>query len=87
MMPKRSRELNFRSGTASDPASSFFSAASAATADVGNSGVARVIYDSTTGNLYYDSDGGGTGNRTLFATVNKTNAGDTFDFNDIWVGP
>jgi hypothetical protein len=52
--------------------------------DVFGGGV-RVIYDSATGNLYYDSDGGTSANRTLFADVTVT-AG-TFDQNDIKIGP
>ncbi len=46
----------------------------------------HVIYDTATGNLYYDSDGGSSGNRTLVATVTQTNPADTFDYNDIRVG-
>jgi VCBS repeat-containing protein len=46
----------------------------------------NVIYDSNTGNLYYDSDGSGSGGRTLFANVTINDAG-TFDYNDIKVGP
>ena len=48
--------------------------------------VTRVIYDSSTGNLYYDSDGGTSANRTLFADVTITDGG-AFDFNDFKVGP
>ena len=47
----------------------------------------HVIYDSATGNLYYDSDGLGAANRTLLATLTLTNPADTFDHNDIKVGP
>jgi large repetitive protein len=43
----------------------------------------HVIYDSATGNLYYDSDGGTSASRTLIATLAVTG---TFDFNDIKVG-
>lgn len=46
----------------------------------------RVIYDSVTGNLYFDADGQGAANRTLFATLTLNNPGDTFDQNDIKVG-
>ena len=46
----------------------------------------HVIYDSATGNLYYDSDGGSSANRTLVATLALTNPSDTFDYNDIKVG-
>ena len=45
----------------------------------------HIIYDSTTGNLYYDSDGGSSLNRTLFATL--TGVSGTLDQNDITVGP
>ena len=47
----------------------------------------HVIYDSATGNLYYDADGGSSTNRTLIATLTLTNPADAFDFNDIRVGP
>ncbi|WP_255359228.1 VCBS domain-containing protein, partial [Rhizobacter sp. Root1221] len=47
----------------------------------------HVIYDSTTGNLYYDSDGLGAGNRTLVASLTLSSQADTFDYNDIKVGP
>jgi Ca2+-binding RTX toxin-like protein len=53
--------------------------------DVVGAGV-HVIYDSATGNLYYDSDGGTWANRTLFAKLTITDGG-TFDNNDIKVGP
>jgi len=46
----------------------------------------HVIYDSATGNLYYDPDGGSSANRTLVANVTLTNPSDTFDYNDIRVG-
>ena len=46
----------------------------------------RVIYDSTTGNLYYDSDGLGAANRTLFATLTLENPADTFNQSDIRIG-
>ena len=32
----------------------------------------RLVYESSSGNLYYDSDGGTSANRTLFATINAT---------------
>ncbi|WP_028105015.1 beta strand repeat-containing protein [Pseudoduganella violaceinigra] len=49
-------------------------------------GAVRVIYDSATGNLYYDSDGLGAANRTLMAHLALENPADTFDQNDIKVG-
>ena len=47
----------------------------------------RVIYDSATGNLYYDADGGSGASRTLVVNLTLTNPADTFDHNDIKVGP
>jgi hypothetical protein len=46
----------------------------------------HVIYDSATGNLFYDSDGSDAANRTLVTTLTLSNPGDTFDSNDIKVG-
>ena len=46
----------------------------------------NVIYDSATGALYYDSNGGTNANRSLIATLNPLPT-DTFDFNNIRVGP
>ena len=45
---------------------------------------AHIVYDSSTGNLYYDSNGGDGGSRTLFAVLDNKPAG--FDFSDIRVG-
>lgn len=45
----------------------------------------NIIYDSGTGNLYYDTDGGSNLNRTLFAHLTIQDGG-TFDNNDIKVG-
>jgi Ca2+-binding RTX toxin-like protein len=53
--------------------------------DAVGSGV-HVIYDSATGNLYYDADGLSAANRTLVATLTQSNPADTFDHNDIKVG-
>jgi len=47
----------------------------------------HVIYDSATGNLYYDADGGDAAGRELLATLHLTNPADTFDHNDVKVGP
>jgi VCBS repeat-containing protein len=49
-------------------------------------GSIHVIYDSATGNLYYDSNGGDSTGRTLVATLTLSNPLDTFDYNDIKVG-
>jgi len=46
----------------------------------------HVIYDSATGNLYYDTDGLSAANRTLVATLTLSNPADTFDSNDIKAG-
>lgn len=47
----------------------------------------NVIYDNATGGLYYDSNGGNTTTgRSLIATLNPLPS-DTFDFNDIKIGP
>jgi large repetitive protein len=66
-------------------ASEFASSNGGGAGDTVGAGV-HVIYDSATGNLYYDADGGGIANRTLVAHVTLTNPGDTFDNNDIKVG-
>lgn len=55
------------------------------TASVGN-GV-HVIYDSTTGNLFYDINGGDAVGRTLFATIDPATDSGTINLNDIKVGP
>ena len=44
----------------------FFSGAGAASASIG---AAHIVYDTTTGNLYYDANGGANDQRTLFATL------------------
>ena len=57
-----------------------------AAADVGNAGTAKIVYDTSTGSLYYDADGGTSANRTLFADITINGAG-TFNQDDIRVGP
>ena len=65
--------------------SEFASSDGGGAGDVVGAGV-HVIYDSATGNLYYDSDGGSSANRTLVGTLDLTNPSDTFDYNDIRIG-
>ncbi len=65
--------------------SEFATSAGGGVTDVLAAGV-RVIYDTVTGNLYYDSDGQGSGGRTLVAKVVLDNPADTFDYNDIKLG-
>ena len=58
-----------------------------ATATSFASGV-HIIYDSQTGNLFYDSDGGNTASgRTLFATLNSGAGHPAVGVGDIIVGP
>jgi VCBS repeat-containing protein len=52
-----------------------------------NAGTARIIYDSNTGALYYDADGGTAANRTLFAAIDVSTDSGTIDNNDFRVGP
>ena len=66
-------------------ASEFATSSGGGAGDTFSAGV-HVIYDSATGNLYYDSDGLGAANRTLMATLTLSNPADTFDYNDIKVG-
>ncbi|MDQ0568544.1 VCBS repeat-containing protein [Variovorax paradoxus] len=66
-------------------AAEFASSDGGGAGDVVGAGV-HVIYDSATGNLYYDADGSGAANRTLVATLTLSNPADTFDSNDIKVG-
>ncbi|HXE51334.1 MAG TPA: VCBS domain-containing protein, partial [Ramlibacter sp.] len=48
----------------------------------------RVIYDTTTGNLFFDANGGNTTTgRTLFATIDLTGVTGTVDASDFLVGP
>ncbi|SDE38216.1 VCBS repeat-containing protein [Variovorax sp. CF079] len=85
-------ELSLGTFTALSTASgSTLSATEFASLDGGGAGDAvgsgvHVIYDSATGNLYYDADGLSAANRTLVATLTQSNPADTFDNNDIKVG-
>ncbi|CAN7687633.1 calcium-binding protein [Variovorax sp. LjRoot84] len=85
-------ELSLGTFTALSTASgSTLSATEFASLDGGGAGDAvgsgvHVIYDSATGNLYYDADGLSAANRTLVATLTQSNPLDTFDNNDIKVG-
>ncbi|MGJ3704451.1 beta strand repeat-containing protein [Variovorax sp. AFSI2.2] len=85
-------ELSLGTFTALSTASgSTLSAAEFASSNGGGAGDAvgagvHVIYDSATGNLYYDADGLSAANRTLVATLTLSNPADTFDSNDIKVG-
>jgi VCBS repeat-containing protein len=66
-------------------ATEFGSTASAATATFAAS--VRVIFDTTTGNLFFDANGGDTTNaRTLFATIDLTGLSGTVDAADFLVG-
>ncbi|WBY02421.1 VCBS domain-containing protein [Ramlibacter tataouinensis] len=65
-------------------ASDFLAVANAATASVG-SGV-HILFDSATGNLYYDSNGGSAAGRTLFATLDPATLSGTVDASDFKVG-
>ncbi|MBT2325016.1 VCBS domain-containing protein [Variovorax paradoxus] len=66
-------------------ASEFASSDGGGAGDTVGAGV-HVIYDSATGNLYYDADGLSAANRTLMATLTLSDPADTFDNNDIKVG-
>ena len=85
-------ELSFATFSAITTASgSTLSATEFASLNGGGAGEAvgaavHVIYDSATGNLYYDSDGLSGANRTLVATLTLSNPADTFDNNDIRIG-
>ncbi|WP_309973086.1 VCBS domain-containing protein [Variovorax guangxiensis] len=85
-------ELSLGTFTALSTASgSTLSATEFASLDGGGAGDSvgagvRVIYDSATGNLYYDADGSSAANRTLVATLTLSDPGDTFDYNDIKAG-
>lgn len=49
----------------------------------GNDALDRIIYDSTTGNIYYDADGNGAGAQVLFAHIT---AGLTLTNSDFYLG-
>jgi large repetitive protein len=76
-------------GSAPGPlaATDFESVADGSGASATFAATVNVIYDSATGNLYYDADGGDAAGRELLATLHLTNAADTFDHNDVKVGP
>ncbi|MGW8394375.1 beta strand repeat-containing protein [Pseudoduganella sp. HUAS MS19] len=78
------------SGIATSAGSSLSSSEFAASAGGGASDAmaagVRVIFDSITGNLFYDPDGLGAANRILFATLTLDNPADTFNQNDIKIG-
>jgi Ca2+-binding RTX toxin-like protein len=46
-----------------------------------------VLYDTATGNLYYDADGSGAGAKSLFATLTLAGVGGTVDSSDFDVTP
>ena len=56
------------------------------TGETASAGSAHIIYDSATGNLYYDLNGGDAVGRTLFATIDTATDSGTIDYNDIKVG-
>jgi len=61
-------------------------AGTGATATVGSG--ENIIFDRTTGNLYYDSNGGSNSSRSLIGHIDVADGAlSTFDFNDIKVGP
>ncbi|HYD76025.1 VCBS domain-containing protein [Ramlibacter sp.] len=70
-------------GTTLQP-SEFLAVADAGTASV-DAGV-HVLYDPGTGNLYYDSNGGSSAGRTLFATLDPSGLTGTVDASDFKVG-
>jgi Ca2+-binding RTX toxin-like protein len=46
---------------------------------------AQILYDTATGNLYYDSDGTGGANKILFATISLAGVSDTVDHSDFLI--
>ncbi len=60
-------------------AGDFISLASGGLSDAVGAGV-NIIYDRTTGNLFYDSDGGSNANRVLFANLTASGTVDATDF-------
>jgi VCBS repeat-containing protein len=65
-------------------ASDFYTSASAATDSVGS---AHIVFDTSTGNLYYDANGGNSAQRTLFAHIDVSTLTGTVDASDFKVGP
>lgn len=62
----------------------FLAVANAGAASVG--GGIHVLYDASTGNLYYDSNGGSSAGRTLFATLDPAGLTGAVDASDFKVG-
>ena len=73
-------------GTSGPLAAGDFFSASGDGASVSVGASVNIIYDSATGSLYYDSDGGTSANRSLFAQIVISDGG-IFDNADIKVGP
>ena len=62
-----------------------FASVAGASASVGSN--VHVIFDTSTGNLYYDANGGALDGRTLFAQVDLASLSGTVDASDFRVGP
>jgi Ca2+-binding RTX toxin-like protein len=77
--------LSGGSSTGTTLASTDFASVNDGTGGTANIDSAHIVYDSNTGNLYYDADGGDATNRTLFAVVENKPPLAQFDFNDVKV--